>query len=482
MIGTIILEKDKEEELLSKKENSFNDVKSSMISPAKLSKTVSAFANASGGEIYLGIKEDTRTGNRETDGKDKEENYNDIVTMLESLEGLNEEFSLTFLVFQSKKIGLQITVFKNHSVVRASNGEIYIRKNAQNLKVETDEQKRRLELDKGIYPYENTRVPESDIADAINSEIYSYFAKNVIPNIDKFNWLRTQKLCMDSTLNVVGTLLFTDEPQVVLPKKSSIKIYRYKTSGEATRSTLGGNPITIEGCAYNQIYNAVKKVKEIIETIKKLDKKFSDIKYPDTTIHEIVTNAVLHRDYSIATDIQIRIFDNRVEVESPGKLAGHVTVKNILSEQFARNPKLVRLMNKFPSPPNKDVGEGLNTAFSAMTALRLKPPEIIETDSAVLVIIKHEKLASPEEIIMEYMKIHEIITNSIGREITGISSENTMKRVFYKLRDAGYIERINDDSMRGNKAAWKLKDGVDISRVIESEKNTQITLFDNEEL
>lgn len=169
-------------------------------------------------------------------------------------------------------------------------------------------------------------------------------------------------------------------------------------------------------------------------------------------------------------------------MESPGKLAGHVTVKNILSEQFARNPKLVRLMNKFPSPPNKDVGEGLNTAFSAMTALRLKPPEIIETDSAVLVIIKHEKLASPEEIIMEYMKIHEIITNSIGREITGISSENTMKRVFYKLRDAGYIERINDDSMRGNKAAWRLKDGVDISRVIESEKNTQITLFDNEEL
>lgn len=46
MIGTIILEKDKEEELLSKKENSFNDVKSSMISPAKLSKTVSAFASS----------------------------------------------------------------------------------------------------------------------------------------------------------------------------------------------------------------------------------------------------------------------------------------------------------------------------------------------------------------------------------------------------------------------------------------------------
>lgn len=82
-------------------------------------------------------------------------------------------------------------------------------------------------------------------------------------------------------------------------------------------------------------------------------------------LHEIVTNAVLHRDYSIAADIQIRIFDNRVEIESPGRLPGHVTTANILREQFARNPKLVRIINKFPNPPNKDVGEGLNTAFES---------------------------------------------------------------------------------------------------------------------
>ncbi|MCQ4871804.1 ATP-dependent DNA helicase RecG, partial [Blautia producta] len=76
--------------------------------------------------------------------------------------------------------------------------------------------------------------------------------------------------------------------------------------------------------------------------------------------------------YSIATDIQIRIFDNRVEVESPGRLPGYVTVDNILTAQSSRNPKIVRLINKFPEAPNKDVGEGLNTAFEAMAKLRLK--------------------------------------------------------------------------------------------------------------
>ena len=62
------------------------------------------------------------------------------------------------------------------------------------------------------------------------------------------------------------------------------------------------------------------------------------------------------------------------------------------------------MINKFPNAPNKDVGEGLNTAFDAMTKLRLKVPEIKETENAVLVIIKHEKLASPEELIVEYLK------------------------------------------------------------------------------
>ncbi|MFR8332493.1 MAG: ATP-binding protein [Oscillospiraceae bacterium] len=205
---------------------------------------------------------------------------------------------------------------------------------------------------------------------------------------------------------------------------------------------LDGQPITIEGSAYSQIFGAVKKVKEIIESIKKLGVGFENIQYPDETLHEIITNAVLHRDYSIATDIQIRVFDNRVEVESPGKLPGYVTTKNILDSQSARNPKLVRIINKFPDAPNKDVGEGLNTAFEAMEKLRLKAPIIEETDTSVLVVIRHERLASPEEIIIEYLQKHDSIKNGLGRKLTGIKSENTMKSVFYRLRDGGFISLV----------------------------------------
>ena len=62
---------------------------------------------------------------------------------------------------------------------------------------------------------------------------------------------------------------------------------------------------------------------------------------------------------------------NRIEVQSPGRLPAHVTPKNILDERFARNGAIVRLLNKFPDPPNRDVGEGLNTAFDKMRELGL---------------------------------------------------------------------------------------------------------------
>src|SRR5205085_11597323 len=139
-----------------------------------------------------------------------------------------------------------------------------------------------------------------------------------------------------------------------------------------------------------------------------------------------ITNAVLHRDYSIAADIQIRVFDNRIEVESPGRLPGHITTQNILIEQFARNGMIVRLINKFPDPPNKDVGEGLNTAFQAMRALRLKDPEVDETASGVLVTLRHEKLATPEQKIVEFLRKNDEINNTTARKITFIGSENTV--------------------------------------------------------
>ena len=170
------------------------------------------------------------------------------------------------------------------------------------------------------------------------------------------------------------------------------------------------------------------------------------VEYPEETLHEIITNAVLHRDYSIPDDIHIRVYDNRVEVESPGSLPGHITPKNILDERFARNGNLVRVINKFPNPPNKDVGEGLNTAFRAMKRLHLKEPEIVQRESSVLVIIRHEQLASPEERIMSFLESHETISNGEAREVCVIREDWRVRSIFARMVEAGMIEKVPGSS------------------------------------
>lgn len=445
--------------LLKSHEGHFLDLKGIEVAPATLTKAVSAFANAAGGELYVGI--DERFGDagleRVWRGFQNPEAANGLIQALEGISPLGNHFHVQFL-FNAVSQGLvvHITIFKGRDILAASNGKIYVRRAAQSLPVEGDAALQRLRFDKGLASFEDETVdlPPKEIA---NSETVIDFMLNVVPSAEPETWLEKQRVVVEGRATVAGVLLFSDEPQAVLPKRSAVKIFRYKTKEEkGERDTLAFDPISIEGPTYDMIYDAVDKAREVIESIQKVGASGMEaISYPPEALHEIVTNAVLHRDYSIAADIQVRIFDNRVEIESPGKFPGHVTTQNVLSEQFARNPKLVRLINKFPDAPNKDVGEGLNTAFEAMEKLRLKEPVIEERESSVLVVLRHESLGSPEQLILDYLTTHEEITNPIARDLTGIKSENVVKRAFYRLRDRGLLEPV--PGKRGKNSAWRRK-------------------------
>lgn len=445
-------------ELLSTDESHFMDLKGVDITPASLSKTVAAFANTSGGEIYLGIEEVMGKKGKERvwRGFDTPEAANAVLQVIEAMSPLGNHYEAEFLRAERQSgLVLHLVVLKTREIVEASNGKVYVRRGAQKLPVEGDEAIQRLKYDKGISSFEDELV-DAEISEIANSTVILDFLIRVIPTAEPEVWLTKQRLIAKDRPTVAGIMLFSEEPQAILPKRSAIKVYRYKTKAEeGERDFLVGDPVTVEGPAYDLVYGAVRKAKEILEGIEKLGPQgMEPVVYPDEALHEIITNAVLHRDYSIAADVQVRIFDNRVEIQSPGRLPGHVTQENILREQFARNPKLVRLINRFPDPPNKDVGEGLNTAFEAMEKLRLKKPTIEERDNSVVVTLRHESLGSAEQLVMEYLNSNEEITNSIGRELSGIKSENTMKEVFYRLRDRGLLEQVPEKL--GNKAAWRL--------------------------
>lgn len=445
--------------LLATEEDHFHEVKAKEIAPARLSESVSAFANATGGEIYVGIREERHgaTRVRRWAGFANVEEANPFLQMLNQVAPLADFITATFLACPNEAgLVLKIEILRNGTITRSTSGIPYVRKGAQKLPVDTDEGLERLRLDKGIASYEDYKVQAP--ANAIeNSAVTLEFLMGVVPTAEPEPWLRKQQLLVDGNPTVAGAILFAEEPQALLPKRTAIKVFRYKTTDPVpTREHLAFDPLTIEGWAHKLVYDAVAKTQQIIEDMKRLGAAgLVEVNYPPEALHEIITNAVLHRDYSVAADIQIRVFDNRIEVESPGRLAGHVTTENILHTQYARNQRIVRLINKFPNPPNKDVGEGLNTAFDAMRKLRLRDPVITETANSVLVTIPHQKLASPEDSVMEFLTSHDEITNREAREICGVRSENSMKSIFKRLEARGLIEQVTGRSRF--KAAWRKK-------------------------
>lgn len=444
------------EKILNFVESHFGDLKSKEISPASITKTLSALANADGGEIYIGISENSTNQSRTWAGFENPEGANGHIQAFEQMFPLGEGISYVFLKNDDKRgLVLKVDVGKASDVKRSTDGNAYVRRGAQNLPILNEEALRVLERNKGVTSFEREPVqaPTEIITESDNIRA---FITQVVPHTEPLPWLKKQMLIHGDMPTVAGTLLFADEPQAILPKRTGIKIYRYDTSdSEGTRETLVFQPVSIEGNGYDQIMNAVQETAKIIEAIRiNTPSGMQNISYPREALHEIITNAVLHRDYSIPDDIHIVIFNNRVEIKSPGTLPGHVTTANILSERFARNPTIVRVMNKFPDPPNKDVGEGLNTAFEAMRKMKLRDPIVSQEGNYVIVTLRHERLGSPEERILEYLQANSQITNKIARELCFVGSENTMKRILQKMVVNGILETIPTNSRRN--AAYRL--------------------------
>jgi len=436
--------------IVSQNEGQRIDFKSRLISPAKLSRSLSAFANTDGGELFVGIEDD-----RTWDGFGNEEDANSILDIVSQIFPLADFVDVEFLSADGQGgLVLKISVSRTPDIKKSTAGDIYVRFGAQNLKKVDQASIRQLEYSKGVFSYEDQTI-QSTLEDVENSAAIIGFSLNIVPFPEPRDWLRKQKLVVNEVATVAANVLFNDEPQVSIPK-SGVKIYRYKTAAEGTRDTLAFNPISVEGNAYSLIEKSVLLAKDKAQDIPKLgDVGLEKILYPAEAIHEIVTNAIIHRDYSINDEVHIRIFDNRIEVFSPGRLPGYVTAENILKERFARNPKIVRILNKFPNPPNKDVGEGLNTAFEKMRELKLRDPVVVKTESGVLVTLYHELLASPEQLIQEFLSNNAEINNSTARSICREGSENKIKRVFERLMDAGVIERI--PGRKGKSTAYRLK-------------------------
>ncbi|MCK5424474.1 MAG: putative DNA binding domain-containing protein [Emcibacter sp.] len=452
-----------EQEILNfseREESHFYDNKSFGVNGKKIQKISVAFANADGGEFIVGIKDkkDEPDVSKRWQGIEDQETFNAIFQNILQITPTIPHF-VEFMKDPDGNYALRVIIEKSDSVHKTSDETIYVRKSAQSIPVRDPVKIQALSYSKGESSYEDTVIKSALAEDIFESNEIKKFLTDYSPKSDPIDFTINQNLVERKTYDprTAGILLFSDNPIPILPKKCGIKISRYDTDVEVPERIHLKDQYSIEGCLYEQIQVASKKITGIMESVQIMGSEgLVQANYPPETIWEILVNAVIHRDYSISDDIHILVYNNRIEIKSPGKLPGYVTLENILESRFSRNSKLVRVLNKYKNPPNKDMGEGLNTAFQRMEEFRLQPPIIEESGMYIKVTIAHTPLASPQETILKYLNNKDQIKNREARAITGIKSENVMKNVFYDLRNNNLIEPVM--STTGTKiVAWKLK-------------------------
>ena len=211
-------------------------------------------------------------------------------------------------------------------------------------------------------------------------------------------------------------LLFGKNPQLFF-ERARVRFIRY----EGTEAKVGAAMNVIKDKIFEgRILDLVEKTIEFVrDQIKEHtylgpDARFvTEPEYPEFVWKELIVNAIAHRDYSIkGTDIQIKMFDDHITVESPGTLPGIVRLNNMREIHFSRNPKIAALLHEYEYV--REFGEGIDRMFFEMKQAGLPEPEYRTEAFMVYATIKNKKFLerkldntqdNTQDKILEFCKI-----------------------------------------------------------------------------
>lgn len=443
----------------TKEEDHFFDRKAFGVGAEGVQKIAVAFANADGGEFVVGVideKEEAEPKNRWRPAPTIEK-LNPIIQALNTTEP-TVDFSCAFLRQQGVAgYVLWVGIEKGKHVHETAQKKVIVRAGAQSQELKGNLRITELAYAKGLRSFEDELVKDSVLEDIESSPyLLEYTDQLKGPKVEPIEFLIKQNLIHreDWTPKVSSILLFAENPSALLPKQCAIRCVRYNTSDDSPeRDDLTEDNETIEAPIYAAINLTYEKIVELCNKIEVWTMTgLQPISYPKETIWELLVNAIIHRDYAISDNIFVGIFNDRIEIRSPGKLPGLVKVDNILDNRFSRNSKLVRMLARYPSSPNRDLGEGINTAFQKMKAAGKTTPSITEDGNFVKVIINNALSGAPEEIIIAFASKFGSINNRQARDLTGIRNASKISSIFSKLRESN--ELVKNDSISSINTTW----------------------------
>jgi len=418
-----------------------------------LAETLVAFANADGGTILIGL------GTAGTLLEEVEPEH--LEALLLRAQGMCRPPVTTGWqpLDTGRGTAIAISVPRSPELHSLLDGRVLLRSGTKNRPL-SGEEIRHLASAKGTGEYEQEVVHGATEADLDGEIIAEYAAKRRLrgPRGEK---LSSTELLSDSgavdaegKLTVGGLLLFGQNPQRMLPQSGAVLVRfvgTQPTSGEGLpgymrREEVNGSLSQVIETLWNAIWEEMRH-ESVISGLKREERP----EYPPFAVREAVVNAVAHRDYRLSgRKIEVRMFDDRMEIISPGGLPGHITLDNIVEEHFSRNPRIVKGL--FYWGFIEELGLGIDRMIDEMIQAGHPAPEFEARPFTFKVTLRNVRerpvskwaqgLNERQIKALAYLEEHNRITNREYQNLCPDVTPETLRLDLADMVDKGLLLRV----------------------------------------
>ena len=447
--------------LLELPEDQWFERKSARIAARDLAETSIAFANAEGGTVVIGLS-DARVEGTDRDPVRRNEHTQAVLDFT-----VPPVRARTRLVPCRRQDGgedhlLVIDVEPGDLVHANQRDEVYLRVGDENRRL-TFGQRQELFYDRGQATYESRGLDGAELS-SLSDRLVGEYAITLGAS-DPGLLLQARGLATERGLTIAGCLLFADHPQRFLPE-AYVRILRYRgrERGAGARQQLITDE-RVEGPIPHQLLRARELIaaEQPVRRALLATGRFGPIPLvPEDVWLEGLVNAVVHRSYSFAGDhVRVEIFQDRIEISSPGRFPGLVDLGDPLSiKRFARNPRIARVCADLRF--GQELGEGIRRMFEEMRQEGLGDPVFRQTSASTILTLSTEpadrelqaRLPDETRLITAALREGERLSTGELAQVLKVSRPVAIKRL-RALQEAGLVEWVGN-SANDPRAYWRL--------------------------
>jgi ATP-dependent DNA helicase RecG len=429
------------------------------VADTRLAVTMAGMANTQGGTIILGVA----PRSREIHGIQDLETALDLVFRATLLSDPPLVIPIPRSVQVGKAQTLLITIPAGLPNVYNVDGRYWGREGTQTNPLPA-RRLRELLLERGVVQFE-TRLPaNASLEDLDLAKAQVYLQTLELPGDEPFEEVLLRRGCLQKIEDrlvptYAAVLLFGRHPQQWLPNATlmAVRFQGMGFSDEFIRQE-------IRGTLPEQLQQAEVFLRANLRSVVRLKGLVHEeaLEYPFEAVRELLVNAVAHRDYNIQGDnIHLHIFSDRLEVQSPGKLPGPVTLENLLEARFSRNAVITQVLSDLGYVER--LGYGLDRVVTVLRENGMRPPRFEETAGTFRVTIFNDlgfdsqgkpalDLGSYSEMginprqsmVLKHLARQRRITNRDYQELCPDVHVETLRRDLADLTSKGIIIKIGD--------------------------------------